>query len=255
VVDTGGYADPPGDDVELIRVENQGYGAAANVGIERALALGATQIAVLNDDVIVDVGWLAPLCAELKSATVGAVQPMLVSAGSDPRRVDSLGVMIGGDGAGTDIGDGELADAHRAASDLMIFTGGAVLFDAEFLRATGAFDERYFLYYEDVDLALRGASLGYRYRLVPSSQVEHIGSLSTSRDPASARFFQERNRLWSTFRFQGPATAFRAVWLSVRRLRHRPRGVHARALLFGLAGAPRRSFERLRGLDRRTGRQ
>ena len=140
-------------------MENHGYGAAANVGIERAIALGATQIAVLNDDVMVEVGWLEPLRSELRQEGIGAAQPMLVTAGTDPSRINSLGVTIGGDGAGIDIGTGELAGADDTASDIGIFTGGAVLFDASFLRATGAFDERYFLYYEDVDLALRGAAL------------------------------------------------------------------------------------------------
>ena len=44
------------------------------------------------------------------------------------------------------------------------FTGGAVLFRRTFLEDLGGFDERYFLYYEDVDLALRGAERGWCYR-------------------------------------------------------------------------------------------
>ena len=242
VVDTGGRARPVGAEIELIRVENRGYGAAANVGFDAARRAGADLIALLNDDVVVASDWIRPLAAEFGDARVGAAQPMLLSAGLD--RVNSLGVSVGADGAGTDVGAGERPPSEPSVRDLELFTGGAVLFSAAFLAATGGFDERYFLYYEDVDLARRGAALGWTYRLVTSSVVEHLGGLSTGSDPDRTRFFQERNRLWASFRFADPATMARAVWLSVRRLRHEPVGVHGRALVSGIAGAPRRLIER-----------
>ncbi|MEZ5296176.1 MAG: glycosyltransferase [Ilumatobacteraceae bacterium] len=59
VVDNGGSAQVPDrDDVEVIRTENRGFGAAANDGVQRAGELGADMIALLNDDVVVRPGWL-----------------------------------------------------------------------------------------------------------------------------------------------------------------------------------------------------
>ena len=147
---------------------------------------------------------------------------------------------IGRDGAGTDIGDGTLDVVVGAPSEIARFTGGAVMFAPDFLRETGGFDERFFLYYEDVDLAARGAALGWSYRLVPASVVEHERSATTATDGDRTRYLQERNRLWHAFRHCDAATQARAVWLSLRRLRHQPRAVHAKALAAGLAGAPRR---------------
>ena len=195
---------------------------------------GASSVALLNDDVIVGVDWLAPLTAALAADDVGAVQPALLDPDGD---VASLGVEIDRFGAGTDIGDGEPLPVDRSIREIEIFTGGAVVFDADFLTATGGFDERLFLYYEDVDLARRGRQLGWRYRVVPESTVEHRRGTSTGTD-AGTLFYQERNRLWSAFRSAAPATVARAVWLSVRRLRHEPRRVHARALAAGLAQRP-----------------
>jgi GT2 family glycosyltransferase len=203
-------------------------------------------VALLNDDVTVRPGWLAPLLAAVAADGVGAAQPKLLIAGSSPPRLNSLGVSIGRDGAGTDVGDGTLDVVVGSPSEVARFTGGAVLFTADFLRATGGFDERYFLYYEDVDLGARGAELGWSYRLVPASVVDHSRGLSTSGDPARTRYLQERNRLWHAFRHADGATIARAVWLSLRRLRHRPRSVHARALLVGLAGAPGALWRRTR---------
>jgi len=246
VVDNGGRALVDGDAIDLIRIPNRGYGAAANEGFRRALALGASAVALLNDDVTVRVGWVAPLASALEQRGVGATQPKLLIAGSNPPRVNSLGVAIGRDGAGTDIGDGSLDVVAGSRSELDRFTGGAVMFAPEFLRETGGFDERFFLYYEDVDLGARGKQLGWSYELVPSSVVEHERSASTAGNPDRTRYLQERNRLWHAFRHCDARTQARAVWLSVRRLRHEPRRVHAKALAGGLAGAPGAWFRRAR---------
>ncbi|MDW3212357.1 MAG: glycosyltransferase family 2 protein [Ilumatobacteraceae bacterium] len=254
VVDNGGRAvvsDDLADRVELIVLDNPGYGAAANRGF--TAVADATAIALLNDDVVVQPGWFPPLADRLAAPHVGAAQPMLV--GADHAVVTSLGVELDRFGAGSDIGDGAPVPADRSASDLDIFNGGAVVFDPRFLRATGGFDESFFLYYEDVDLALRGRRIGWRYVLVPESVVEHRRGTSTGADTEGTRFHQERNRLWTAFRFGAPTTIVRALWLSIRRLRRAPRSVHRRALLAGLSGAPRRLVRRVRAPGTRTARR
>ena len=184
-----------------------------------------------------------PLLAALRAdETLGAVQPKLLMAGSVPARVNSVGVAIDAAGAGSDIGFGEL-DGPAFADDRAIesFTGGAVLFRSRFLDDTRGFDESYFLYYEDADLARRGAELGWTYRCVPASVVRHRVSASTVQLGDRARYLQERNRLRFVFRYGDAAMIRRAVWLSVRRVRWRPRWVHARALATGVAVRARRS--------------
>jgi N-acetylglucosaminyl-diphospho-decaprenol L-rhamnosyltransferase len=240
VVDNGGGAVVDAG-IELIRPgRNLGFGGGANAGFRRAAELGASVIALLNDDIEVSSGWLAPLVAALDvDQSLGAVQPKLLLAGADPARVNSVGVAIGGDGAGSDIGFGEPdGPAFAAARPIEAFTGGAVLFRPRFLEVTGGFDESYFLYYEDVDLAARGAALGWAYQCVPASVVRHRVSASTAQLGDRARYLQERNRLRFVFRYGDLGTIGRALWLSVRRLRWTPRRVHGRALLAGLAHAP-----------------
>jgi N-acetylglucosaminyl-diphospho-decaprenol L-rhamnosyltransferase len=240
VVDNGGSATVGGDVVLVQPARNLGFGGGANVGFRRAVEGGATTIALLNDDIEVAAGWLQPLIDALDSdPTLGAAQPKLLLAGSDPARINSLGVTIGRDAAGTDVGFDQL-DGPEFATDRPIesFTGGAVLFRSQFLEATGGFDESYFLYYEDVDLARRGAELGWTYRCVASSRVWHRLSVSTSQLGERARFLQERNRLRFAFRFGDRTMVRRALWLSLRRVRWSPRRTHARALFAGLRLAP-----------------
>jgi GT2 family glycosyltransferase len=232
-------------------MSNRGYGAAANVGFARAAAHGATAVMLLNDDVVVHAGWLPPLVDALDGSGVGAVQPLLLADG-DSGTVNSAGVEFDRYGAGVDVLRGG-APPHGTPTDLRCFTGGAVLFDRQFLNDTGGFDERFFLYYEDVDLALRGSELGWRYLLVPESTVDHVGGVTTSTMADRTRYLQERNRLGNAFRHLPATTVVGAVWLSMKRLRHRPRGVHARALVAGLAAAPGALWRRARRrTDRRT---
>lgn len=228
--------------VRLIReADNRGFGAAANAGFAAAAAAGATKIALLNDDVQVEPGWLGLLAAEIDAHAphdrVAAVQPKLLYAGTSPAVVNSLGVRLDRFGAGRDVGHGEHDGAWSSgARSIELFTGGAVLFDAEFLAQTGGFDERFFMYYEDVDLGRRGARLGWTYRCQPAAVVWHEGGSSAQGLGARRAFYLERNRLWCLRRHADRVTIRAGIWLSVRRLRYRPRLAHLRGLLAGLAG-------------------
>jgi GT2 family glycosyltransferase len=262
------YGPVTGAGIEVVRVANEGYGAAANAGARRLGVLGPApagdevpgSLALLNDDIVVEPGWLAPLVAALDADDgLGAVQPKLLldRAAGGRATINSVGVTIDRFGAGSDIGYGtpddaastEVTETARPAA-IPAFTGGAVLLRTAFLRGLGGFDERYFLYYEDVDLALRGAERGWRYACVPASTVRHAQGSSSAALGDEVVYLRERNRLWSSFRFHGGATIGRACWLGVRRLRRPPRGAHARALAAGLAGAPRRLVERTRARRR-----
>lgn len=238
----------------LVTGANLGYAGGMNAGIRRALAAGADHVALLNDDTRVDADWVTPLLTEFATdPSVGAVQPMLVFD-TDPPTVNSLGVALGVDGAGVDIGYGTVVDdlPSRESRDIEVFTGGAVVLSRAMLDDLGGFDERYGLYYEDVDLALRGHAAGWRYRCVPASVVHHRGGASTSKLANRTAYLRERNRLWVLIGHRRAGDIATGLWLSIRRLRHRPRGVHALALAAGLVAAPRLVAERIRA--RRTPR-
>lgn len=241
----------PGVD-HVVRVDNHGFGAAANAGIRVALREPGGPVAVLNDDIVVGDRWLDPLVAALDDdAGLGAVQPALVLRGS--ACINSLGVDLDRYGAGSDRGLGGSIDDLGPASSIEVFTGGAVLFRRDFLADTGGFDERYFLYYEDVDLALRGAEFGWRYRCETASVVEHVGGATTGDLGDDVIRLQERNRIWIAARFLPPSTVGRAVWLSIRRVRRAPYAAHARALVAGLAGMPSSLVRRVTARHRNRG--
>ena len=255
VVDNGDHDERPSGAYgpgapAIVRTENRGFGAAVNRGIERAQQTRSPHphVMVLNDDVELRCGWLDPLLAALAAdVRLGAVQPKLLLGGTEPPLVNSVGVVADRYGACADIGHGERDDGRfDAQTPIEAFTGGAVLLRDRFLEEVGGFDERYFLYYEDVDLALRGAAHGWRYACVPSSTVVHAASASTAGLGTEVDYLRERNRLWTCLRFRDPATIGRGYWLAVRRLRHEPRRAHRRALTAALRAAPRLLRERCR---------
>lgn len=248
VVDNGGSAGAALADIAADRLvvvptgDNLGYAGGMNVGLRAALARGATAVALLNDDVRVAADWLTPLQRVLTAdPSLGAVQPMLVDEGSQPATVNSMGVDVGADGAGVDLHRGAPADADwPEVVPIERFTGGAVLMRAAFVADVGVFDERFFLYYEDVDLGARGARRGWRYACVPASRVWHEGSATTASLGHRQRYYQERNRLWTVASWGSWRQIRTAWWLSIRRVAHPPYATHLRALLAGTVGAPRR---------------
>ena len=110
--------------------------------------------------------------------------------------INNAGSIVLADGHGADRGFGEPdGPAFAEASDVFAWCGGAVLLRATYLQDTGLFDERFFLYYEDTDLAWRGKARGWRYRYVPDSVVRHLHATTTVAGSSSFAYFTERNRL------------------------------------------------------------
>jgi GT2 family glycosyltransferase len=79
---------------------------------------------------------------------------------------------------GFDYLHGEWIRGIEGAPDPLGPTGGAALYRRAAWEAVGGFDERIFLYYEDLDLALRIAARGGRCRLASGARAIHAYSAS-----------------------------------------------------------------------------
>jgi hypothetical protein len=84
---------------------------------------------------------------------------------------------------------------YDTAADVFAWCGGAVLLRSDYLIDVGLFDERLFLYYEDLELSWRGRRRGWRYRYVPDSVVRHAHAATAQEGSPLARYFNERNRM------------------------------------------------------------
>ncbi len=181
----------------LLRLgENRGFAAANNVGI--AHCRGADLVALLNPDAFAEVDWLAALVAAAnRYPDVAAFGSRLLSH-ADPTRLDGAGDFLTLAGKPGRRGHG--LPAHgRFLQGEAIFSpcAAAALYRTRALADVGGFDESFFCYVEDVDLAFRLLLAGYGARYVPESVVRHMGSAVTGRRSAFAVYHGQRNLVFN----------------------------------------------------------
>jgi GT2 family glycosyltransferase len=171
--------------VKLIRAEkNLGYAAGANLGIKNS---AGKYIAIFNPDIFITDGALEAMINYLdNNLSVGLAGPKLINADKSlqyscykfPKlftpllRRSFLGEMS--------FGKKELDDYllkgfdHCGSKEVDWLLGGALLARRSALAEAGYFDERYFLYFEDTDLARKLKNKGYKIVYLPSAKMIHL---------------------------------------------------------------------------------
>jgi GT2 family glycosyltransferase len=124
--------------------------------------------------------------------------------------LNNVGSVVLRDGHGADRGYLERDDSQfDEVEEVFAWCGAAVLLSREYLATVGLFEDRFFLYYEDFDLAWRGRAEGWRYLYVPTSVVRHVHSASSVEGSRLFQHYDERNRLLTLTRNAPPALAVR----------------------------------------------
>lgn len=162
--------------IQLYRLgENLGFSKAFNTGARRAR--GALVLS-LNPDVIVEPGFLRGMVAVLsQNERIGTVAPKLLQA-DDPSILDSTGLFIDRRRRPYDRGQGETdRDQYDARSEVFGACGAAALYRRAMLEDLAIegeyFDEDFFAYYEDADLAWRAHLRGWRCVYAPEAVATH----------------------------------------------------------------------------------
>ena len=175
--------------------ENAGYCGGNNQGIAAA---GGDVIVLLNNDAELAPEFLANLAAatdEYPEYGMFATRIMMY----DRRGVyDSAGLLVYPDGIcrsrgwlETDVGQ------YDASAEVLGPNGCAAAYRRAMLEDVGVFDERYFAYLEDLDLAFRGQLRGWTCRYVPDAIAYHKKSMTSGYHSAFKAFLVERNRIWN----------------------------------------------------------
>jgi N-acetylglucosaminyl-diphospho-decaprenol L-rhamnosyltransferase len=207
---------------------NVGSARAANLGIA---ATRAPVVAVVNADAELDVGTAAAMLRRFESPRAGAVGPRIrnvdgtdyPSARSQPSVLDAVGHGLFGLFLPTNPFTRRYRqlDADPARTRKVDWLSGAALWlRREALTDVGGWDERYFMYMEDLDLCwrLRGRDWDVVYE--PGGSVRHVQGASTARRPY--RMLVEHHRSAWRFarrRFTGwrqVLLPFTAVYLALR---------------------------------------
>lgn len=218
---------------------NRGYSGGMNAGIA-ALADGVRFVLLLTHETVLRADCAEQLLAALDDGAAALVGPVL-SLHRDGR-IWSAG------GGLTRSGRAFHRSAAAAAEPYEVewLDGAALLADRHALAAAGGFDERYFLYWEDVDVSLRLGRAG-RVLCVPGA--------SAGQDTGEAPpYYAARNRilLWRSHRAPARVVASvvdetgRAIMSLLRRRRGRDAGGRMLGVLHGITGGLDPAHGRLR---------
>jgi N-acetylglucosaminyl-diphospho-decaprenol L-rhamnosyltransferase len=172
------------DSVELVRNgfpevavlelgANLGFGPAINRAVQERQA---DPLILLNNDAEAEPRFVEALLDA--HATGAETVAGVLTQERGPDLIDSAGVVADRTLMGFDYLHGEPLQAALAAPSPLGPTGGAALYSRRAFEAVGGFDERIFLYYEDLDLALRMAAAGARCQLAPGARALHAYSAS-----------------------------------------------------------------------------
>ncbi|MBQ2613483.1 MAG: glycosyltransferase family 2 protein [Methanobrevibacter sp.] len=178
--------------------ENLGFAPAVNQGINKAKY---EYVFSLNND------------TEVKKGSIGQMVN-LISSSEDIFSVQAKMLQYNNKELIDDVGDeynllawtkktGENHDSSEYVDVKEIFSScaGAALYKKSLLEELGMFDDNFFAYMEDVDLAIRSKINGYRNLLCPQAIVYHIGSATSgSRYNEFKVRLAARNNVWVVYK-------------------------------------------------------
>jgi GT2 family glycosyltransferase len=182
------------DVIVLPQTQNLGFARAVNIGAEYAMERGAGAVFILNNDAEVLPGVLDELARRLARAPRVGVVTAKVFLSERPGHLWAVGGTFTGRRV-VEMGAGERDTGTYDDARLDFAYGCALLVRARTFQDLGGFDERFFLYYEDIDLCLRARDAGWEIALAPDAHVLHEGSKSTENEPESKVYHHARSRL------------------------------------------------------------
>ncbi len=169
---------------QLIIIENKknyGFAKGNNIGMDYALKnLNPDYILLLNNDTVVDKDFLKILVRE------GETDPKIGFLGPKMYYYDNPDVIwcIGGKidwklARGLHVGINETdIGQYPTKIDFDYINGSCLLIKRRVLEEIGLFDEKFFLYFEETDLALRASKKGYKNTYIPNAKILHKVSKS-----------------------------------------------------------------------------
>lgn len=213
IIDNGSTDDsldglPEGEiDVRVVRTGcNLGFAAGNNLALDQYVT--AEWIALLNPDAFPRADWLERLLDAVAMHPDFSFFGCKMVDARDPGILDGVGDVYHISGLHWRKAHGcRDSEIYGRAEEIFAPCAAAAMYKAKDLRAIGGFDEDYFCYSEDVDLAFRLRLMGNRCLYVPNSIVAHVGSGITGVHSDFSLYHGHRNLVW-TFIKNVPAPLF-----------------------------------------------
>lgn len=161
--------------IKIIRnKKNLGFAGGNNIGIRNALKNDSSFIFLLNNDAKVKKNCIPELIKKVNNPTTGIAVPKIYNQGT--KKIQSCGDYFNKK-LGLSL---HLKKNSKQAFEVNAASGAAMMIKLDVIEKVGLFDEKFFAYYEDLDLCLRMKNKGYKILAVPSAEAEHKLSSSTN---------------------------------------------------------------------------
>jgi len=216
-----------GGTCHVVRSANVGYAGGINRGVREAAQ--AQSILILNPDVRLHPGSLPPLLAALRKPGVGIAAPRVLTPQGELhlslRREPTLPRALGLTKTRLAVFSEYVYDPSAYARPCTVdwALGAVLLMSRECYKALGGWDETFFLYSEETDLALRARDAGLLTWYEPRSVAVHIGGQSGRSHRTHAMQIVNRVRLYR--RRHGALASWAYYWIVVANQMSRvPRG-------------------------------
>ncbi|MDQ5937669.1 MAG: hypothetical protein QG574_5028 [Cyanobacteriota bacterium erpe_2018_sw_21hr_WHONDRS-SW48-000092_B_bin.40] len=212
-------------EVEVLTLDrNYGFAGGCNRGMEKALADQADFIWLLNNDAIAKPESIEHLVkAAIANPEAGALGAIVLEGHSSTAEEAGLGEInfkkaktylrkTGQDKSSSQ----NSTQQEKGGYSCSWLSGSNLLLRSSALAKVGLFDERYYLYFEDVELCKRLTDAGFKCLLVPGSTIEHEGNASTQGGLSLWRsYYHSRNRLLFFMQYCSPSQrpiALLSIW-------------------------------------------
>lgn len=205
-------------DVLVLRNQkNSGFTGGMNSGIKTVINEGCDYVVTINNDTIFDKKFIEEIIPEIESRNdVGIFSPKIyfypgTEFHYDRYKDSERGKVLWY--AGGMIDWKNFLPSHRGVDEIDkgqfddekgidFATGCCMVYKSGLIEEVGMFDNKYFLYYEDVDLSLRMKKAGKKLLFVPKAVIWHKNAKSAGGVGSELQdYYSTRNRLHAGMRF------------------------------------------------------
>ena len=185
----------------LVIIENEknvGFSPAVNQGIKKAQN---NFVFSINNDTEIKKGSIKSLIDTITSSEdIFSVQAKMLQY-NNKNLIDDVGDEYNLLAWTKKIGENHQASEYTQIKEIFTSCAGAAMYNKAILDEIGLFDDNFFAYMEDVDLAIRSRINGYRNMLCPDAIVYHIGSATSgSRYNEFKVKLAARNNVWVVYK-------------------------------------------------------
>lgn len=207
--------------VNLIRAENLGFGKACNLGAQQATS---EYLLFLNPDAALYADTLSKVLIYMQdpaNAKVGICGVQLLDetgqvSRSCARFPSSFGFVahaLGVDRIVPRLGHFMAEWDHAQTRQVDHVIGAFFLVRRDLFDVLGGFDERFFVYLEDLDFSYRARQAGWHSVYLADVQAFHAGGGTVESRKARRLFYSLRSRLLYVFKHFSKAGALESCWL------------------------------------------